>query len=138
MKTIIEELEKQRGNEKALTILLQKQRNDHSAQLIIAALNEDPLTELRVTRAEILHHWQVESRSFDIEVELNNLVSQLGYRIKELPISYRPRLREKKLKISHGITILKRTLLKRLALNTRTRPNKQTNTPDSTANLLLS
>ena len=87
---------------------------------------QDPLTGLRVIRAEILRDWQVESKSFDIEVELNSLVSQLGYRIKELPISYRPRLGEKKLKISHGITILKRILLKRLALNTKTQPNLQT------------
>ena len=86
---------------------------------------QDPLTGLRVIRAEILRNWQVESKSFDIEVELNSLVSQLGYIIKELPICYRTRLGEKKLKISHGITILKRILLERITLNNRPSLNAQ-------------
>jgi glycosyltransferase involved in cell wall biosynthesis len=86
----------------------------------------DPLTGLRVIRAEILRKWQVESKGFDIEVELNSLVTQLGYRIKELPICYRTRLGEKKLKISHGITILKRILLERVILNKRPCPKMQT------------
>jgi dolichol-phosphate mannosyltransferase len=72
---------------------------------------QDPLTGLRVIRTEILRGWQVKSKGFDIEVELNNLVEQLGFRTRELPIHYRARLGEKKLKASHGITILKRILL---------------------------
>jgi glycosyltransferase involved in cell wall biosynthesis len=74
---------------------------------------QDPLTGLRVIRAEILRDWQVESKGFDIEVELNYRVAQLGFRIKELPICYRARLGEKKLKPSHGLTILKRILMER-------------------------
>lgn len=72
---------------------------------------QDPLTGLRVVRAEILRSWQVKSKGFDVEVELNNLVEQLGFRIRELPIRYRARLGEKKLKASHGVTIMKRILL---------------------------
>ena len=34
----------------------------------------DPLTGLRVIRAEVLRGWVVKSRGFDIEVELNHLV----------------------------------------------------------------
>ena len=37
---------------------------------------QDPLTGLRVIRSEILQGWQVKSKGFDIEVELNNLVKQ--------------------------------------------------------------
>ncbi len=35
---------------------------------------EDPLTGLRVVRAEILRNWKVKSKGFDIEVELNHRV----------------------------------------------------------------
>jgi len=72
---------------------------------------QDPLTGLRVIRAEILKGWLPKSKGFDIEVELNHLVERRGFAIKEIPISYRSRLGEKKLKVSHGIAILKRMLL---------------------------
>lgn len=71
---------------------------------------QDPLTELRVIRTEILRGWLVKSKGFDIEVELNPLVERHGFTIREIPICYRARLGEKKLKISHGVTILKRVL----------------------------
>jgi glycosyltransferase involved in cell wall biosynthesis len=72
---------------------------------------QDPLTGLRVIRAEALRGWLVKSKGFDIEVELNHLVKRQGFRIREIPICYRSRLGEKKLKVSHGVTILKRILL---------------------------
>lgn len=70
----------------------------------------DPLTGLRVIRAEIVKNWAANSRGFDIEVELNSLVLKKGYRIVEVPIQYRQRLGEKKLKMIHGVTIFKRML----------------------------
>jgi hypothetical protein len=71
----------------------------------------DPLTGLRVIRAEILRDWSVKSKGFDVEVELNHQVERKGFEIVEVPIKYRQRLGEKKLKIKHGATILKRILL---------------------------
>lgn len=71
----------------------------------------DPLTGLRVVRADIVRDWRVRSKNFDVEVELNHHVERMGYGILELDISYRPRLGEKKLKLQHGATILKRILL---------------------------
>jgi len=71
----------------------------------------DPLTGLRVVRWEILRDWRPKSKGFDLEVELNHHVERKGYDIVEIPIQYRPRLGEKKLKIKHGFTILKRILL---------------------------
>jgi dolichol-phosphate mannosyltransferase len=71
----------------------------------------DPLTGLRVVRWEILKGWKPKSKSFDLEVELNHYVERRGYRIVEIPIHYRPRLGEKKLRVKHGFTILKRILL---------------------------
>lgn len=70
----------------------------------------DPLTGLRVIRTEILRNWAVKSQSFDIEVELNSRVEKKGYTIIEVPIKYRQRIGEKKLKAKHGATILKRIL----------------------------
>ena len=72
---------------------------------------QDPLTGLRVIRTKALQGWVAKSKGFDIEVELNCIVEQRGFRIREIPISYRARLGEKKLKVTHGLTILKRILL---------------------------
>jgi len=72
---------------------------------------QDPLTGLRVIRADILRKWAIKSKGFDIEVELNNQVSKQGFETIEIPIGYRERLGEKKLKMRHGATILKRILL---------------------------
>jgi dolichol-phosphate mannosyltransferase len=72
---------------------------------------QDPLTGLRVIRWTILKDWKPRSKGFDIEVELNHQVERKGYEIVEIPIYYRPRLGEKKLKLKHGVTILKRIVL---------------------------
>lgn len=72
---------------------------------------QDPLTGLRVVRAEILKDWKVKSKGFDIEVELNHYVARKGFDIVEIPIHYRERLGEKKLKVRHGAVILKRIML---------------------------
>jgi glycosyltransferase involved in cell wall biosynthesis len=74
----------------------------------------DPLTGLRVVRSEILKNWNVKSTGFDVEVELNHVVERQGFAIAELPISYRPRLGEKKLKVRDGIDILKRIVMEAL------------------------
>ena len=70
----------------------------------------DPLTGLRVVRQEIVKSWCPKSKGFDIEVELNHLVENRGYRIIEIPIEYRGRLGEKKLSPKHGLTIFKRII----------------------------
>jgi len=71
----------------------------------------DPLTGLRVVRAEILRSWKVKSKGFDVEVELNHQVEREGFGIAEIPIQYRERLGEKKLGIRHGAEILRRIML---------------------------
>jgi dolichol-phosphate hexosyltransferase len=71
---------------------------------------EDPLTGLRVIRADILRKWNMKSKGFDVEVELNSQVSKQGFETIEIPIKYRERLGEKKLKMRHGVTILKRII----------------------------
>ena len=71
----------------------------------------DPLTGLRVVRAQLLKGWKVKSKGFDIEVELNHHVERKGYGIVEIPIQYRERLGEKKLKARHGAVIIKRIML---------------------------
>jgi len=72
---------------------------------------EDPLTGLRVVRAQIFRDWKIKSKGFDIEVELNSVVQKQGFTTVEIPINYRPRVGEKKLRVKHGVTILKRILL---------------------------
>jgi glycosyltransferase involved in cell wall biosynthesis len=74
----------------------------------------DPLTGLRVVRWGILNGWRPKSDGFDVEVELNHHVEKQGYKIVEIPISYRPRVGQKKLKLRHGIVILRRILLENI------------------------
>jgi glycosyltransferase involved in cell wall biosynthesis len=71
----------------------------------------DPLTGLRVLRWEVLKDWKPRSKGFDIEAELNYYVERRGFGIKEIDIEYRRRIGEKKLKLHHGIQILKRMLV---------------------------
>jgi glycosyltransferase involved in cell wall biosynthesis len=71
----------------------------------------DPLTGLRVVRAEILRNWKVKSKGFDVEVELNHRVEREGFGIVEVPIQYRERLGEKKLGVRHGVEIFRRIML---------------------------
>ncbi len=71
----------------------------------------DPLTGLRVVRAQVLRDWQVKSKGFDIEVELNHHVEREGFTIMEVPIQYRERLGEKKLGFKNGAEILRRIML---------------------------
>jgi len=71
----------------------------------------DPLTGLRVVRASILRGWKVKSIGFDVEVELNHHVERKGFGIVEVPIKYRQRLGEKKLKARDGVIILKRIMI---------------------------
>ena len=71
----------------------------------------DPLTGLRAIKWSILKNWEPNSKGFDIEVELNQYVETMGYRTLEIPIKYRDRLGDKKLKIRDGFIILKRIIL---------------------------
>jgi dolichol-phosphate mannosyltransferase len=71
----------------------------------------DPLTGLRVVHWSILKGWVPKSKGFDIEVELNHLVTKSGFSIVEMPIDYRSRIGKKKLGIRHGFIILKRIIL---------------------------
>jgi glycosyltransferase involved in cell wall biosynthesis len=79
----------------------------------------DPLTGLRVVRADILRKWQIQSKGFDIEVELNHHVEREGFGIAEVPINYRERLGQKKLGIKNGAEIFKRIMLEFVNENTR-------------------
>jgi dolichol-phosphate mannosyltransferase len=72
---------------------------------------EDPLTGLRVVRAELLRNWEVKSKGFDVEVELNRHVESQGFGIEEVPIQYRERLGKKKLRLRDGRVILRRVML---------------------------
>lgn len=75
---------------------------------------DDPLSGLRVVRSQILKEWKIKSKGFDVEAEMNFHVEHKGYKIAEIPIAYRPRLGEKKLKLRHGFAILKRILAESL------------------------
>jgi len=71
---------------------------------------QDPLTGLRAIRWATIRDWKPKSTGFDIEVELNHQVERQGFKIAEVPIVYRPRLGEKKLKLSDGAVIVKRII----------------------------
>ena len=76
----------------------------------------DPLSGLRVVRVCLVRNWIPKSKGFDVEAELNFFVEREGYQILEVPIDYRSRLGEKKLKIFHGFGILKRIVSESLTM----------------------
>lgn len=81
------------------------------AQLVLNGVKlGDPLSGMRIVRSELLAGWKPKSKGFDVEAEMNALVGRSGYRIVEVPIDYRIRLGEKKLKLRHGLGIMKRIL----------------------------
>lgn len=81
------------------------------AQHLFNGVNlSDPLTGLRVIRWEVLKFWMPKSKGFDIEAEMNYLVENRGLAIVEVPITYRDRVGEKKLKLRHGFSILVRVI----------------------------
>ena len=82
----------------------------HVHRLVNGIKLSDPLTGLRVFRREVVDNWVPKSKEFDIEVELNSLVKKKGYSFVEIPIEYRRRMGEKKLKAKHGVQILMRML----------------------------
>ncbi|MCW4003147.1 MAG: glycosyltransferase family 2 protein [Candidatus Bathyarchaeota archaeon] len=89
-----------------------------TAHTILTGMSlNDPLTGLRVIRADLLRNWNPLSKDFDIEVELNNYIEKTGFETIEIPIAYRPRLGEKKLKMKHGLLILKRIISETLKSN---------------------
>lgn len=86
--------------------------------MLIGVDLKDPLTGLRAVRADVLRDWKVKSKGFDIEVEMNSFIQKHGYRTIEIPINYRQRIGQKKLKVKDGFTILKRILLESFSSET--------------------
>jgi glycosyltransferase involved in cell wall biosynthesis len=81
------------------------------AQRILNGVDlNDPLTGMRVVRWNILKGWKPRSKGFDIEAELNHRVERRGYQIVEVSIPYRARLGQKKLKLRHGLSVLRRII----------------------------
>jgi glycosyltransferase involved in cell wall biosynthesis len=76
----------------------------------------DPLSGLRVVRSDALKGWKPKSKGFDVEAEMNSIIERRGYEIVEIPIDYRNRLGEKKLKLRHGLGIMKRILAESLTI----------------------
>ncbi len=68
----------------------------------------DPLSGLRVVRSDALEGLKLKSNGFDVEAELNAIMGRRGYKIVEIPIEYRSRLGEKKLRMRDGWGIMKR------------------------------
>jgi glycosyltransferase involved in cell wall biosynthesis len=87
------------------------------AQLVINGVKlGDPLSGLRVVRSEVLDGWKPKSKGFDVEAEMNSLVERKGYQIVEVPIDYRNRMGQKKLKLRHGLGIMKRIMAEGLSI----------------------
>ncbi len=83
----------------------------------------DPLSGLRVVRSNAISDWKPKSKGFDVEAEMNAYVGRKGYRIVEIPIDYRDRLGEKKLKVRHGLKIIIRILAEGFHIPTRLQAN---------------
>jgi glycosyltransferase involved in cell wall biosynthesis len=81
------------------------------AHRILNGINlEDPLTGMRAIRYSMIDGWEPHASGFDLEAELNYRVAALGGSIFEIPVTYRHRIGEKKLRIHHGLGILLRMM----------------------------
>ncbi len=74
----------------------------------------DPLTGLRLLKAEVFKGWVPNSKGFEIEAEMNRYVISKGYRIAEVPIPYRARLGKKKLSLLDAVPIIAHMLAYKL------------------------
>jgi dolichol-phosphate mannosyltransferase len=77
-------------------------------QLISGIKLRDPFSGLRVVRTELLREWEPKSKNFGIEVDLNFQVERKGYRIVEIPISYRRRLGQREINLRNGLNFKRR------------------------------
>lgn len=69
----------------------------------------DPLSGLRLIRADVLDGWLPAADGFDVECELNCFVRNVRHLgIAEIPVQYRQRVGKKKLGFRHGFQILRR------------------------------
>lgn len=81
------------------------------AHRVLNGINlQDPLTGMRAIRYSMLDGWEPEAKGFDIEVELNHRVTSAGGSICEIPVTYRHRVGQKKLRVHHGLGILLRMI----------------------------
>jgi len=82
--------------------------------LLFATSLSDVLTGMYAVRTDILREMLFESKGFGIETEIVAHVASTGGSIAEMPIEYRRRVGEKKLRVRHGFSIL--TSIVRLSL----------------------
>jgi dolichol-phosphate mannosyltransferase len=71
----------------------------------------DLCSGIRVLKPEICKKITLDSKSFDVEAELNAKIIYKKGKIKYVPIKYRTRIGKSKLKLKHGILIFSRILI---------------------------
>jgi dolichol-phosphate mannosyltransferase len=84
----------------------------------------DPLTGLRVVRADLIRDWTPKSKGFAVEAELNHHIQNSGFKIREVLIDYRSRLGKKKLGVTSGFPILFRIIKQTLTRRHVAQPNR--------------
>ncbi len=68
---------------------------------------KDVCSGMYLVNTRILREAPIESKGFSVEVDIAAKVASLTGRIAEVPINYRKRIGEKKLRVVHGIYIVK-------------------------------
>lgn len=69
----------------------------------------DPLSGLRMVKVDVIADWSPKAQGFDIECEMNSYVQNVKRLLTtEIPVAYRPRVGEKKLRMRDGFHILVR------------------------------
>lgn len=90
----------------------------------------DPLSGLRMVKADVIADWSPRAQGFDIECEMNSYVQNVKrFLTTEIPVIYRPRVGEKKLRIRDGFHIMVRMVrmaLRRLTLRRSPIPSSGT------------
>lgn len=67
----------------------------------------DVLSGMYLVKVDLIREIPIESKGFSIEVDIAAKIASITGKITEVPINYRERIGEKKLKMIHGILIVK-------------------------------
>ncbi len=75
--------------------------------LLFSTSLRDVLSGMYIIRTDVLKEIGFEMKHFSVESEIVAHVASMGGKVREIPIKYRSRLGEKKLRMKHGLSIFR-------------------------------
>lgn len=83
---------------------------NYTFRLFFGGLTSDVVSSFFAIRKNIMTDLVLNSLDFSLPIEIRAKLLRKGYTIIEVPVVYRPRLGEKKFKLSYGFSLLRRII----------------------------